>query len=451
MRKGQKERPVVLPRVYEIVFTLLLGVSAPFYFLKMWRRGNWREGFGQRLGRFSSKTKQNLTNRKVIWLHAVSVGEVNLCTQLISALERQVPNFKLVVSTTTATGMGELKKKLPSHIEKIYYPIDRRRYVSRALSTIRPEAIVLVEAEIWPNFLWAAQRRHIPTFLVNARLSDRSYRGYRRFSFLFQPIFRSFAGIGVQTREDAEKFQQLGCRRDAIHVVGSLKFDAAVLTEQRNFDVWALLQRIGVSPERPILLGASTHMGEEAILAELYQRLKQSFPRLLLILVPRHFERSKAIGQELKQLGVRFVYRSDIRDQTGLTTEPPDCLLVNTTGELKYFFEPANVTFVGKSLTAHGGQNPIEPGSEGKAMILGPHMENFSRIAEQFLKHEGAIQVQDKAQLEQAIAELLQEPDRQRQMGENATRVVRENLGAIEKTCEMIIGHLPKLQGRKVG
>ena len=444
MGKRHKERPVLLPQVYEILFTFFLGVSAPFYFVKMWRRGNWREGFSQRLGRFSSKTKQNLTNRKVIWLHAVSVGEVNLCTQLISALEREAPNFKLVVSTTTATGMGELKKKLPSHIEKIYYPIDRRKFVSRALSTIRPEAVVLVEAEIWPNFLWAAQRRRIPTFLVNARLSERSYRGYRRFAFLFQPIFGSLAGVGVQTHEDARKLQQLGCHPDALHVVGSLKFDAAALTEQRNFDAPTLLRKIGVSPDQSILLGASTHMGEETILAEVYQRLKRSFPDLFLILVPRHFERGKAVGQELKRLDLRFAYRSDIRPQAPLPPGPLDCLLVNTTGELKYFLEPASVTFVGKSLTAEGGQNPIEPGSQGKAMIFGPHMENFSRIAEQFVNQDAAIQVQDKAQLEQAVAQLLQEPERRKQMGIRAMRVVRENLGAVEKTCAMILRQLPR-------
>src|SRR5947208_5194451 len=166
--------------LYNILFTIFFCVSAPYYFLKMWRRGNWRHGFRQRFGLFDSKTKQALSNRQVLWLHAVSVGEVNVCTQLIRALEPRAPNVKVVVSTTTTTGMGELQRKLPSHIQKIYYPLDRRSYVSRALLTIHPEAIVLVEAEIWPNFLWRAQTLQIPTFLINARLSKRSYRGYRR-------------------------------------------------------------------------------------------------------------------------------------------------------------------------------------------------------------------------------------------------------------------------------
>src|SRR5512139_1993134 len=169
-----------MKRCYNILFTLGFWLSAPYYFLRMHRRGNWRQDFGQRFGKFSSKLKQAITNRHVLWIHAVSVGEVNLCTQLIRGLETRLPNLKIVVSTTTTTGMGELQKKLPSHIQRIYYPIDRREYVSRALLTIHPEVVVLVEAEIWPNFLWRASDLRIPLFLVNARLSERSFKGYRR-------------------------------------------------------------------------------------------------------------------------------------------------------------------------------------------------------------------------------------------------------------------------------
>ena len=161
----------------------------------MRRRGNWRSGFSQRFGIYDTKLKQALTNRDRVWMHAVSVGEVNVCTQIIQGIEPRLPNLKIVVSTTTTTGMDELHRKLPTHISRIYYPIDRRSYVVRALSTIRPLAIVLVEAEIWPNFLWRAREMGIPVFLVNARLSDRSYRGYKRFGLLFRPLF-ALAGWG---------------------------------------------------------------------------------------------------------------------------------------------------------------------------------------------------------------------------------------------------------------
>src|SRR5271168_829011 len=167
--------------LYNILFTFLFVLSSPYYFRRMRRRGNWRPGFRERFGRFDSNLKQALTNRHVIWLHAVSVGEVNLCTQLIRALEPRVPNLKIVVSTTTTTGMGELRRRLPTHVSKIYYPLDRRKYVNRALATINPQAIVLVEAEIWPNFLWRARKLGIPVFLANARLSDRSFPRYKKF------------------------------------------------------------------------------------------------------------------------------------------------------------------------------------------------------------------------------------------------------------------------------
>ena len=198
--------------LYNFLFLIGFCVSAPFYFLKMWRRGNWRPGLAQRFGRFSSKIKQSVTNRHVVWIHAVSVGEVNIATQLIAAIEYRMPNMKVVVSTTTSTGMGELQKKLPSHIEKIYYPIDRPHYVNRAIMAIHPEVIVLVEAEIWPNFLWRAGEIGIPTFLVNARLSERSFRGYRRWGALFRPIFASLVGVGCQNEADAERLKELGCR-----------------------------------------------------------------------------------------------------------------------------------------------------------------------------------------------------------------------------------------------
>src|SRR5690349_20508904 len=177
--------------LYNILFTICFVVTCPYYFVRMRRRGNWLPGFPNRFGRFDAKLRQAITNRHVLWMHAVSVGEVNLCTQLIAGLELRLPNLKIVVSTTTTTGMGELQRKLPTHVSKIYYPIDRRPWVTRALAAIRPEAIVLIEAEIWPNFLWRARDMGMPLFLVNARLSDRSYRGYKRFGFLFRKIFSS--------------------------------------------------------------------------------------------------------------------------------------------------------------------------------------------------------------------------------------------------------------------
>jgi 3-deoxy-D-manno-octulosonic-acid transferase len=428
--------------LYNILFTVLFVLSSPYYFWRMWRRGNWQAGFAQRFGYYDAKLKQAITNRHVLWMHAVSVGEVSLCTQIIRLMEQRMPNLKIVVSTTTTTGMGELQKRLPTHISRIYYPVDGRKWVARALATIHPEAVVLVEAEIWPNFVWRVRAMGVPLFLVNARLSERSFRGYKRFGFLFRPLFASLTGVGVQSNEDAVRVRELGCSPEAIHVVGSLKYDAARLDERLPLDVPSLLCRLGVPPEARLLVGGSTHAGEEALLAEQFLRLRSRFPDLFLVLVPRHFERSKEVGRELKQRGVKFVYRSEIIATTSFEPGELDCLLVNTTGELRYFYEQATVIFVGKSLTAQGGQNPIEPGALGKAMVFGPHMQNFAEVSARFLAGNGAVQVRDAAGLEKALAELFGDEAARRQLGRNAMKVVRENLGAIERTVNMIVQRL---------
>ena len=432
--------------LYNILFTVFFALSSPYYFRRMRRRGNWRRGFRERFARYDPNLKQALTNRQVLWLHAVSVGEVNLCTQLIRALELRLPNIKFVVSTTTSTGMAELRRRLPTHISKIYYPIDRRKFVGRALAVINPEAIVLVEAEIWPNFLWRARDLKIPVFLANARLSNRSFRGYKRFGFLFRPLFASFAGVGCQNEEDAERLRKVGCRPEAVQVVGNLKFDAAKLDERRMLDVPALFQQLGVPPDAPVLVGGSTHDGEEAALAEIAQRLRARFPKLFLVLVPRHFERSNEVGRQLRERGVKFVYRNLVGVNTQLAEGEAECLLVNTTGELRFFYEHATVVFVGKSLTAIGGQNPIEPAALGKAIVFGPNMQNFAEITRKFVAEAGALQVRDKASLETAIAGLLADENRRAELGRNAQRVVHENLGAIDRTVEMILEKLAPRQ-----
>jgi len=427
--------------LYNILFLLGFVLSSPYYFWRMWRRGNWQAGFGERFAQYDTKLKQALTNRHSLWLHAVSVGEVGLCTQLIKALEPRLPNAKVVVSTTTTTGMGELKKRLPTHISKIYYPIDRRSYVSRAQNLIKPEAIVLVEAEIWPNFIWRAQTQRIPLFLVNARVSERSFRGYKRFGFLFRPLFATFAGVGAQTEADAQRLREIGCRPEAVRVLGSMKFDAARATDQRTLNVPALLWQAGAKPGAPILVCGSTHDGEEALLGEIFLRLRQQIPDLFLVLVPRHFERTREVERDLQSRGVKYVLRSELNADLKEKSAPADsqCLVVNTTGELKFFYEHATIVFVGKSLTANGGQNPIEPCALGKATVFGPNMQNFTDVVSLFLEKNAVVQVKDVVELEKTFAQLLTNSDRREQLGRKGLAVVQENLGAIERTVEMIL------------
>lgn len=428
--------------IYNILFTIFFVLSSPYYFLRMWRRGNWQAGFWQRFAAYDAKFKQSITNRQVLWLHAVSVGEVNVCVQLVRALEPRLPNVKIVVSTTTTTGMAELQKKLPVTVGKIYYPVDRRKNVMRALAVIHPEAVILVEAEIWPNFIWRLRDLRTPLFLVNARLSDKSFRGYRRLGFLFRPLFAAFTGVAAQNEGDAAKLREIGCRPDVVRTLGNLKFDAVDLNPAKALDVPGLLACVGVPAGALLLVAGSTHDGEEEILARQYVRLRARFPKLFLIIVPRHFERARTVGKQLNRAGLKLFYRGEVTPETRLAENSIDCLLVNTTGELMSFYRAADLVFVGKSLTAAGGQNPIEPCAAGKPVVFGPNMQNFKDVVRIILEKDGAVQVRDAAELEKVFAELLGNEARRRELGENAAGVVRENRGAIKRTVDLIVSQL---------
>ena len=429
-------------QLYNILFIVFFVLSSPYYFLRLRRRGNWRRGFAQRFGDYDRNLQQSLTNRHVLWVHAVSVGEMNVCVALVNALQVRLPNAKILVSTTTTTGMAELQKRLPPTVGKIYYPIDRHKFVSLAFGALQPTAIILIEGEIWPNFIWRAQSSRRPLFLVNGRLSDRSYSRYKRFGFLFRELFAAFTGVGVQTEEFAAKFIEIGCRPEAVKMLGNLKFDTANLNTRPALDVPGLLTRLGVAADAPILVGGSTHPGEEEILAGQFLRLRARFPKLFLVLVPRHFERTNAVRGQLEKLGLRVMCRTDIETETRLEPGSIDCLLVNTTGELMNFYQCASVAFVGKSLAAEGGQNPIEPAALGKATVFGPNMGNFRDVVRIFLARQAAVQVRDAAELEQTFEALLADPARRERLGATARQIVRENQGAVARTVEMMVGPL---------
>lgn len=422
--------------VYNILFPIFFLLSAPFYFLKMWRRGNWQTGFAQRFG-FYDPSLRTTSNKPCIWFHAVSVGEVGICAQLLRDLSPKLPGYDFVVSTTTSTGMGELKRLMPPEVRKIYYPTDFFFSVRRALNAFRPAAFVLVEAELWPNFLWQARDRNIPMFLINARLSDRSLRGYKRADFIFRPIFSKFRAVGCQSEADATRLKELGFPPQSVRAVGNLKFDAAKPGPSK-INAAKLLQQIGVPATAKILVAGSTHAGEEAILADIYLELLKRFPDLFLVLVPRHFERTKQVCADLEQHQLRFILRSEITAETTAPKDPLQCLLVNTTGELKAFYEVATLVFVGKSLTAHGGQNPIEPAALGKPIVVGPNMENFRSIMAAFRANDAIITASDSIALANQFAELLGDDTKRNQLGKRALEVVEANSGATARTVDLL-------------
>jgi 3-deoxy-D-manno-octulosonic-acid transferase len=426
--------------VYNILFPIFFLASAPFYFLKMWRRGNWQAGFSQRFGNYDESLRPT-SGKPLIWFHAVSVGEVGICAQLLRELSPKLPNYEFLVSTTTSTGMGELKRLMPPDVRKIYYPTDLFFSVRKALNFFRPSAFVLVEAELWPNFLWQTKDRRIPMFLINARLSDRSLRGYKRASFLFGPIFAAFRAVGCQSEADATRLKELGFKH--VKSVGNLKFDAAKPGPSK-INAAQLLQQLGVASDATILVAGSTHDGEEAILADTFLELRKQFANLFLVLVPRHFERTKQVVAELEKRQLRFMLRSEVTANT--TKQNLDCLLVNTTGELKAFYEVATVVFVGKSLTAHGGQNPIEPAALGKAIVTGPNMENFRSIMAAFNTNNAIVKAEDAAALVQSGADLLRDDAKRNALGQRALEVVEANSGATARTVDLLTTALSDLQ-----
>ncbi|MDB6057642.1 MAG: Three-deoxy-D-manno-octulosonic-acid transferase domain protein [Verrucomicrobiales bacterium] len=426
--------------LYNILFPIFFVVSAPFYFLKMWRRGNWQTGFAQRFGNYD-ETLRPTSGKPLIWFHAVSVGEVGICAPLLRELSPKLPGYEFVVSTTTSTGMGELKRLMPPEVRKIYYPTDFFFSVRKALNFFHPSAFVLVEAELWPNFLWQTSDRHIPMFLINARLSDRSLRGYKRAEFIFRPIFSKFRAVGCQSEADAVRLKELGF--PLVKSVGNLKFDAAK-PGRSKIDAAKLLEQIGVPSSAKILVAGSTHDGEEAVLADTFLELRKQFPDLFLVLVPRHFERTKQVCTDLQKRQLRFILRSEITAET--KKQNLDCLLVNTTGELKAFYEVATLVFVGKTLTAHGGQNPVEPAALGKAIITGPNMENFRSIMAAFRANDAIVQVADAPAFTQMCAELLRDTAKCNELGKRALAVVEANSGATARTVDLMTTMLSDLQ-----
>ena len=419
--------------LYNILFPIFLLIASPFYFWKLVRRGNWTEGFAQRFG-FYGKLGQEIRGERVLWLHAVSVGEANLAVELVEELRKEFVDWRYVVSTTTTTGMGVLRSRLPDGARAIYYPIDWLPFVKSAFRTLDPSSIVLVEAEIWPNLFWEANRAKVPLNLVNARLSEKSFEGYCRFDFLFRPLFESLNAVGVHNEIDADRIERLGSLRETIHAVGNMKFDGVSALKESDFDASAMLTQLKIAKDAPVLVAGSTFEGEENLLCALLPRWRELYPSLFLVLVPRHFERAKGVMESLDSTGLNVARRSQLQS----APENPDVLLVDTTGELNAFYEVATLVFIGKSITAQGGQNPIEPAALGKPVIFGPFMQNFREVVRSLLEVKGAVQVADEEELADKISELLGASAQREDLGSAAKGVVKANKGATQRTAQIL-------------
>lgn len=411
--------------IYNLLWPLGLLFFLPGYLVKMFRRGGYREKFGQRLGFYDVNLAQRLTN--ALWLHAVSVGEVAIALKLAAKL----PSRKIVLTTTTTTGFAFANQHAPTSVEVMYSPLDFWPIMRRAFNVIRPERIVLVEAEVWPNMMAEAHKRQVPIALVNARLSDRSERRFRRSGTFVRPMFCLLDLVCVQRTRDISRWQALGAR----HVVltGSIKYDPEDVSIDPEMPM-SILRARKIETARPVLLGGSTHQGEEETLARIFHELRREFPNLFLILAPRHVERVRGIENDLRKAGLNVALRSQDRH-----VDSPDCLLVDTTGELRHWYGIATAIFIGKSLTSRGGQNPAEAIIAGKPVIFGPHMENFEGFADVLARRGGALQVHSAEELRDAIVDLLRNPARREQIVDKAREVLAEHHGATARTAQLIV------------
>jgi len=425
----------VIRIIYNLLWPLGLLFFLPGYLLKMLRRGGYREKFGQRLGIYGAEIRPRLAKQRSTWLHAVSVGEVTVALKLAHALRALQPNLHCVLTTTTTTGFALANKSAAPWVEVMYTPLDFWPIIRRAFAIIHPARILLIEAEVWPNLVAEAHARRIPIALVNARLSPRSENRFRLFRLLVAPTFRLLDLVCVQEPEDVDRWRGLGVEPNRIRHTGSIKYDPVSLAER--IDTGGIdVSDLDAFAERPVLFGGSTHRGEEEILAKAFLKLRQKFPLLCLFIAPRHVERLREIRAQLGALSLHVQLASKLAT---LGHAKPECVLLDTTGQLRNWYPIATVVFIGKSLMAHGGQNPVEPIIGGKPVIFGPHMENFATLAMSLVANNGAIEVNDAGDLERAAEKLLRDGETRRLLVQNARKVLAQHRGATARTAQLIV------------
>ena len=420
--------------LYNLAFPFVLLALLPSFLFRMLKRGKYRHKFGQRFGIYSARVRRKLSRGGWTWVHAVSVGEVLIALKLVREMRTRDPQLPVVLSTTTSTGYALASKESGEYLEAIYNPLDFFWTARRAVRLIRPRRLILVEAEVWPNLTAEAQARGAILALVNARLSARSESRYRAIRPLAKPIFNQLDLLCVQEPADARRWRRLGVETQKILCTGSIKFDDQTNDRRASQDFRKVLADLGVEESAPIVLAGSTHSGEESMLGEIVIRLKREFPKLFYVVVPRHAERWKEVREQLEKLGLRVAMRA----HDNSNTSHPDTLLINTTGELRDWYDQATVVFIGKSLTAHGGQNPAEAVAAGKPVVFGPNMENFASLAAQLVREGGALQVSDARELEEELTRLLSDSQTCRQLAVNAARCLQGHSGATARTCDAL-------------
>jgi 3-deoxy-D-manno-octulosonic-acid transferase len=422
--------------IYSLFYTVGVILIAPYYLWRM--RGirafipRWRERLGILPPSFQCSAPG------AIAVHAVSVGEVLAVTKLVQALQQQYASRKIFLSHVTAAGREAGEKRLPDVAGRFYLPLDWAWCVRRAFERIRPGLLIIVETELWPNLLREARKFGSRIILVNARISSRSFRGYRLVRPLMRRVLGSIEWICAQTEIDAERFRLLGARHERVVVTGNLKFD----TKPEEFTgVRQLRNALKDALRIPVIVAASTMAGEEPMIMETWAEVRRRHSRAILILAPRHPARFEEVAQLLARQGRSFVLRTALQigdKELPSQVASPEVVLLDTIGELAGIFELADLVIMGGSLVPTGGHNLIEPAYWGKPILFGPHMENFRDVTQLFLQVGAGIQVRGAKELTERVSELLEDSARRRELGEKAKKVVEQAAGATERVLVRI-------------
>jgi 3-deoxy-D-manno-octulosonic-acid transferase len=426
--------------LYSIVYTLGFIVLLPRFIFDAIFKGKYAAGFRQRLG---SVPHFDPKGKKVIWLHCVSVGEVNAARPLAIKLKEEFPEKALVVSTTTRTGQELAKAAFADTADLVFYfPFDWRFTVRRALRNIRPSAVLLLETEIWFNFIREAYHTGARLAIVNGRLSQKSFDRYMNIRTFMNRVLGYLDTALTQTNDDSKRLMKLGLRAGKARVTGNLKFDI-VLNEPEAALTEQFRARFGFRPEAPLILAASTHSPEESWLLEAFREVwkksSDNVPRLMI--APRHPERFDEVAELIKKTGLTWVRRSDAASDHDRSAE---VILLDSIGELRSCYSLAEIVFVGGSLIPHGGQSIFEPAAAGRPIVTGPHTTNFAAAINEFLERNALVQLprtgkgQIPSQLAEVFSDLLSSLERRATLGANALAVIDANRGAVDRTIEYL-------------
>jgi 3-deoxy-D-manno-octulosonic-acid transferase len=402
----------------------------------MVRYRRYLAGWSHRFGRIIRKDP---ALRKCIWLHAVSVGEVNAAKTIVKELENRFGNYEIIITATTDTGFARATEIFGTNHKVFYFPLDFSWIMRGVFRNIQPKICLLMELEVWPNFVQIANQLHIPVVVVNGRISDKSFSRYKKVKPVARSIFQKLSLILAQTDEYAQRFKEIGVPKKKVVVTGSLKYDTAQITDKVE-GAKALAADLKIKKQRLWVAGA-TGNDEEQILLDVYQNLKKQnqFKNLRLVIVPRKPERFDEVAQLIKQAGFSLFRYSQIKDETAPpVTDKQAVILGDTMGDLRKFYSLATIIFVGRSLVPMGGSDLAEAAALGKPTLFGTHAFNFKQTVDALLAGEGAVMVKDKQDLLDTMQKCLLEPDFAQQIAQNGQEVIKKNQGATEKTMDQI-------------